>query len=109
MMRSLAQTNSRQSLNRFVLVGHAVKILRQHHVLHRGQKRNQVELLKHKSNFLGTHPIQLRRRHAGNILSVQPDLARSRPVEAADQIDQRRFTRPRRSHDRKPFALRHLH
>src|SRR5260370_252984 len=45
---------------------------------------------------------------AGNILAVEPNLTRGRAVEAADQIYQRRFTRPRRAHDGKPFALRYV-
>ena len=64
-----------------------------------------MKLLKDESNFFRAHAIQVRGRDSSDILPVEPDLARGRPVEAADQIDQRRFTRARRPHDRQPLAL----
>ena len=85
-----------------------MKILRQHDVFDRGEEGNQVKLLKDESNFFRAHAIQVRGRDPGHILPVEPDLARRRPVEAADQIDQRRFTRSRRPHDRQPLALGHV-
>ena len=88
-MRPVAQADARQRLDRFFLVGHAVKILRQHDVLDGGEEGNQVKLLEDKSDFFRAYAIQIRRRNPGNILPIEPDLARRRPVEAANQIDQR--------------------
>ncbi len=103
---AVAQPHAGQSFNRLFLIGHAVEVLRQHDVLDRGKKRNQVKLLEDESNLFRAHAIQFVRRNAGNVLAVEPDFAGCGAVEAANQIHQRRFTRPGGAHDGKPFALR---
>ena len=75
MMGAVAQPYASQGFNRLFLIGHAVKVLRQHDVLDRGKKRNEMKLLKNKSNLFGAHPIQIRRRDAGHVLAVEPDFA----------------------------------
>src|SRR5271155_82500 len=106
MMSAIAQAYAGQGLDGFFLIGHAVEVLRQHDVLDGCQERNQMKLLEDESDLLAAHAIQFARRDAGNILSVEPDLARGWSVKAADQIDECRFPRPRRAHDRKPLARR---
>jgi hypothetical protein len=107
-MRAISQANASQSLDRLFLVGHAVKILRQHDVLDRSKKGNKVKLLEDKSNLFRAHAVQISRRDPGHILSVEPDFPGGRAVQASDQIDQSRFARPRRAHDREPFARRNV-
>ena len=108
MMGAVAQPDARQGFNRLFLIGHAVKILRQHHVLDRSEKGNEVKLLEDESNFLGAHTVQVSRGDTGHVLTVEPDFARRRAIKATDQIHQRRFTRPRRAHDGEPFAARNV-
>ena len=107
-MRSIAQPHARESLERFFLVRHAVKILRQHDILDGTEKGNQVKLLEDETDLFGAHAVQLRSRNPGHILPIEPDLARRWPVQAANQIHQRRFPRSRRPHDRQPFPPRHM-
>ncbi len=101
----VTQTHAGKRVNRFFLVGHAVEVLRQHHVLNRRQKRNKVKLLKDESNLFCSHAVQLAGGNARDTLPVKPDFTGRGPVEAANQIHQRRFARPRRPHNREPFAL----
>src|SRR5271168_2100800 len=108
MMRAVTQADSRQSLKRLFLIGHAVEVLRQHDVLDCGKKWNKVKLLKDESNLLRAHAVQVSGRDAGHVLPVEPDLARRGAVKTSDQIHQRRLPRPGRAHDGKPFATRNV-
>jgi hypothetical protein len=92
-MGAIAQAHAGESVDGFFFVGHAVEVLRQHHVFDGGEKWDEMKLLKDESDFLGAHAIQVRGRNAGDVLAVEPDFAGAGTVEAADQIDQRRFTR----------------
>ena len=56
-MRAISQADSRKSLHRFLFVGHAVKVLREHYVLDRGEKGNEMKLLEDKTNLLGAHAV----------------------------------------------------
>ena len=57
MVRAISQADSRKSLHRFLFVGHAVKVLREHYVLDRGEKGNEMKLLEDKTNLLGAHAV----------------------------------------------------
>src|SRR5271155_1336032 len=108
MMRAVTQADSPQSLKRLFLIGHAVEVLRQHDVLDCGKKWNKVKLLKDESNLLRANAVQVSRRDAGHVFTVEPDFARRRTVEASDQVHQRRLPRSGRAHDGKPFATRNV-
>ena len=75
-MRTLFQSHSLQSVQRFLFVGHAVEVLGEHHIFECGEIRNQVKLLKHETDFLCAHAIQFSRRDVGHIFAIQPNLAR---------------------------------
>ncbi len=51
---------------------------------------------------------QLRLAHRGDVLAPEQVGALARRVEAADQVHQRRFARPRRPHDGDVFAALNL-
>ena len=70
------QSHALQGVERFLLVGHAVEVLRQHDVFERSEIGNQMELLKDEADFFRAHPVQVLRRDAGDIFAVEPDLAR---------------------------------
>ena len=72
---AIFQPNVRQSVQRFLLVGHAVKVLRQHDVFERSEVGNQMELLKDEANFFRAGAIQILGRELGNVFAVKPDLA----------------------------------
>src|SRR5579864_192243 len=91
MMRPVAKSDSRQSFEGFLLVGHAVEILRQHYVFDGGEEGDQVKLLEDESDLFAAHTIQFGCGNSGYVLAVEPDLARGRAVETSDQVDQRRF------------------
>ena len=103
-LRTILQSNARQRVQRFLFIGHAVEVLRQHDIFERGQIGNEMELLKDESNFFRAHAVQFVGRHVGDVHAIQPDLARCRTVQTANKIYQRRFPRTGRPHDRNPFA-----
>src|SRR5580700_3852106 len=103
-MRTVLQSDALQRLEGFVLVGHAVEVLRQHDVFKRGEVGNQVKLLEDKADLLGTDTRQLVCRNVRDVLAVQPDLAGRGSVQAPYQIYKRRLAGPGRPHDRDPLA-----
>src|SRR5215471_14501518 len=107
-MRPLSQSHALQCIKGFLLVSHAMEILSQHDVLRRCEVGNQVKLLENKSDFLCAYPIQFTCRDARHLYAVQPDLARSRTVEAADEVDHGALPRSRWAHHGEPFARFHV-
>ncbi len=93
-----------QSRERFLLVGHTVKVLRQHDIFERGEVGNQVELLEDETHFFGAGAVQVRGGNHGNILAVEPNFTASGTIQAADQVGESRFSRAGRAHDGQPFA-----
>ena len=87
-MFAIAQANPPKILAGLLLVRHAVEILRQHHILHRGQEGNEMELLKDEANFFRAHPIEFVGRNASNVLPVEPDFSCTRSVQAPNQVHQ---------------------
>ena len=59
---------------------------------------------KDEADLVAAQPGQRRRRKRRERLPVDPDLARRRPVEPADQIQQRGFSGAGRPHDRHHLA-----
>ena len=104
MLRAVGQPHPLQRLERFALVGHAVEVLRQHHVLERRQVGDQVELLEDEADLLGAEAVQLGVGERGHVLAFEIDLARGGAVQAADQIHQRGLPRARGTHHRQPLA-----
>ena len=90
-MRALFQSHALEGFEGFLLVGHAVKILGQHDVFESGEIGNQMKLLEDEADFFRAHAIQFSRRNVGDVFAIQPNLAGSRTIQAADQIDQSGF------------------
>src|SRR5271166_370781 len=101
---ALFQSHALQGFERFLLVRHAVEVLGQHYVFEGREIGDQVELLEHETNLLGSHSIQFVRRDVGDIFSVEPNLAGGWTIEAADQINQCRLAGAGRAHDRDPLS-----
>src|SRR5438093_1860783 len=77
---------------------------RELHVVERGRARQQIERLEHEADLFVPDPGQLVVVHLARLLAVQQVRPFGGRVEASDQIHQRRFTRPRRPHDRHVLA-----
>src|SRR5579884_276693 len=104
MIRAFAQSHALQGFQRFLLVGHAVEVLRKHDIFQRRQIRNEVELLEHETDLFRPDAVQFRSRHRGHVLVVQPNLASGGAIKTANQIHQRGFPRARGTHHGQPFA-----
>ena len=85
---ALFQSHALEGFERFLFVGHAVKVLGQHDVFEGGEIGNQVELLEDETDFFGPHAIQFTRRNASHVFAVEPNLARAWTIQAADQVHQ---------------------
>ena len=81
---------------------------RQLDVLKRGQLIDQVKRLEHEPHRVTPQPRQPGLRHAVDLLASQPDAARGRTLQPAEQIQQRRLAAPARTHDRHRLAGRDL-
>src|SRR5689334_5258284 len=103
-MSAILQTYPLQRLERFLLVGHAVEVLRQHDVLQRGEVRNQVKLLEDEADFFRAHAGEFGGAEPGHILAGQPDVAAAGPVETANQVHQGGFAGAGRAHNGQPLA-----
>ncbi len=53
MIGAVCQANTFQRDIGFLLIGHAVEVLCQHHVFQRREIGDEMELLKHESDLLG--------------------------------------------------------
>ena len=95
-----------QGCQRFLLVGHAVKVLRQHDIFESGEVRNQVELLEDETNFFRPHAIQILGGNPGDVFAIEPYFARRGTIEAADQVHQRGLAGTGRAHHGQPLAGR---
>ena len=78
--------------------------LRQHHVFQHRPIRQQVERLKHEADALASQPGPLAVGQLCRVDAVEQIGAAGRMVQAAEHVEQRRFSRARRPGDRKPFA-----
>src|ERR1044071_5396883 len=68
---------------RFGLVRHAMKVLRQHDVFKRREIWDQVELLEDETDLFRAEAVQLRGSHPGDVRAVDPDLAASGLITAS--------------------------
>src|SRR5438105_2544103 len=84
-----------------------MEVLRQHYVFQRGEVRNQMKLLEDEADFLRAETIEFRSGKILQVLSIDKDVTGALPVETSNQVDQRRFSRARRTHDGQPFAFAH--
>jgi len=73
---------------------------RQDQVLLGGEDRQQVEELEDEAELVATQPGQLGVVEAGDLLAVEDDRPRGRPVEAGEDVHQGRLARARGPHDR---------
>ena len=60
----------------------------QQHVIRHGQVGNQVELLEHKTDVIGAHPVTSRRRHRGQFVAEQRDRSSFGCQHTAQQSEQ---------------------
>ncbi len=83
-MGAVFEADAVEGVEGFLLVGHAVKILRQHDVLNGGEIGNQMKLLKDEADLVSTNAIQLATRNGGDVQIVEPDFTGAGTVEASD-------------------------
>ena len=74
-------------------------------VLQRGRACQQIEGLKNESDFLVAHCCQLVVAHCLDCRAIEDVFAGGRPVEAADDVHERRLSRSGRTHDRDVLAM----
>ena len=79
---------------------------RQLDVLRRGQHRHQIVELEDEADIGGAKARELALRQPVDALPGDMDLAARRPVDAAEQIEQRRLARARRPHHGDEVAAR---
>src|SRR5260370_4864623 len=75
MIGAVPKADAGQRVNRFLLVSHAVEVLRQHDILDRGEKGDEMELLEDESDFFRAHTIQFSGRESSNVNAVKPDFS----------------------------------
>ena len=80
------------------------KVERQHGVLERRQRRQQLEELEDDPDVRAPPDGQLLLAHLVETLPVDRDLPRRRPVDPGDQVEDRRLAAPRRADDRHHLA-----
>ncbi len=78
---------------------------RQHHVFHDVHIRQQLVGLEDKPDFLGPHARTARGRQGINRAAVEGDLPGIRPVQHAEDVQQRAFTGPAAAHNRQAFIF----
>src|SRR3989441_2105111 len=81
---------------------------RQLEVLDRGDARNQIEELKHEPDAVQPMLLESALVHDAQVLSLDQNLPRRRPIDAAEQIEQRRLAAAARAHDGDGLALLHF-
>jgi hypothetical protein len=81
---------------------------RQLDVVRHGQVPDQVEELEHEADLAPAHVGPFRLGVAVDAAAAELDLARGRPVEPAEQVEQRRLAAAAGPGDRDELALGHL-
>src|SRR5690242_4864714 len=106
-MQTIAEPHARQQLARAGRgVAVAAQLERHLYVLERGERRDELEALKHEADFLAPQPCTLVFVHRGEIRVVEQHVAARRRVETSEQAEQRGLAAARRSDDRDEGALR---
>ena len=80
--------------------GHTGIEQRQFHIFESGSPGHQIETLKYKSHSLVPHIGKLGLAHCRNINTFQKILSLGRAIQTSNDVHQRGFSRPGRSHDR---------
>ena len=75
------------------------------HVLHRGQRAQHMERLEDKADLPGAVLVSI---NPGQGLAAEVDLALGRPVETAEQMQERALAAPAGTDDRHGLVARHL-
>ena len=78
---------------------------RQLDVPRRGQARHQMEELEDEADLLAADAGELLVGERADLVAVETVGAGAGSIEAADDVEQRRLARPRRSHDRDVLAI----
>ena len=105
MLCSVLQSNALQRFESFLFIGHAVVILRYHHIFNSGEIIHQMELLEDKPDFIAADFRQLPAAFLGDICAVENDLAERRLIHTADNIHHSGLSRAGGSHNCEPFAV----
>jgi hypothetical protein len=74
-------------------------------VLRRGQHGNQVVGLEDESDVVGAPVREVGVVEIADVRSLHEDFTLRRPIEAADEVEQRRLAGTRRAHEREPLAF----
>ena len=74
----------------------------------RGQDREEIVQLKHKTDMTGPPGGQLAVRELINAPTVDDQAAPGRTIQAADEIQERGLTRAGRAHERNELAAAHF-
>jgi hypothetical protein len=82
---------------------------RQHHVLLRGQHREQVEELKDETDAAPAQQREFVVAHVGDLLAADPHLAGRRHVQAGEDVHQGRLAGAGRAHHGGEFTGGHAH
>ena len=106
MTSAVFEADAIERFESFLLIRHAVEVLREHDILHRREIRNHVEMLEDEADGFGANTVEFGGAQVGDVLSVKPDLAAGRAIEASDKVDQRALAGAGRSHHGDPLAGR---
>jgi len=100
---AVSEADAFESFERFLFVGHAVEVLREHDVLDRGEIRDHVELLEDEADGFGADMVEVGGAEVGDVLPVKPDFAAGGAVEASDEIDHGALAGARGAHHGDPL------
>src|SRR5262249_44300284 len=106
MREAVAEADALERFGGLALVGHGVEILSQHDVFERVEIRDEMELLKDEADLLGAIADESIFVESGEVDAIDDDAAGGECVEAAENVDERRFAGAGRAHERDPFAGR---
>ena len=79
---------------------------RHHHVFERSHPRQEVEVLKNEADLSTPQPGSLRFTKMGDIFVIEPLPAGRRTIEEAQEVDQRRLSGTRDTHQGNHLASR---
>ena len=98
------QPDARQRIgSRAPRIGATGEFERQHHVLNRGERGNQVEGLEHETDALRPQACAAVLVKLREILAIEQHTPAAGHVETCEQRQQRRLARPRRAAHRHGF------
>src|SRR5262252_5584900 len=104
MRQAIAEPDALQRLFRFLFVGDAVEVLRQHDVFKRREIGHEMKLLENEADFFSAIPDQFASAQLCEIHAVNHNAFLCNDTETTENVDERGLSRPRRAHQRNPFA-----